>query len=72
MEFSFEYVGRGGFIDELCAFPEDRGKGIGPLAPELIERTALGARVIAHLEVSRDDFAALKLYPRAVITTGIS
>ena len=35
----------------------DRGKGVGPLALDFIERAALGAGIIAlHLEVSGDDF----------------
>jgi hypothetical protein len=34
----------------------DRGKGVGPLALDFIERAALGAGIIAlHLEVSGDD-----------------
>jgi hypothetical protein len=35
---------------------QDRGKGVGPLALDFIERAALGAGIIAlHLEVSGDD-----------------
>jgi GNAT superfamily N-acetyltransferase len=61
--FSFEYRGRDAFIDELYLRPEHRGKGIGRRTLQFVEHQAQKAGVNAlHLEVSRDNRAALQLY----------
>ncbi len=66
VSFSFEYRGCDAFIDELYVEPEFRGRGIGRRAMEFLEGAAreLGVNAV-HLEVSRDNDAALELYRRA-------
>lgn len=64
--FSFEYAGRGAFIDELYVVREHRRKGIGTQALVVVERFAResGLRTL-HLEVSRGNSGAVSLYRRA-------
>ena len=66
VSFSFEYRGRDAFVDELYVEQEFRGRGIGRRAMEFVEEVAreLGVNAV-HLEVSRDNDAALELYRRA-------
>jgi len=66
VSFSFEYRGRDAYVDELYVESEFRGRGIGRQAMEFVEAAARGLRVNAvHLEVSKDNDAALELYRRA-------
>lgn len=65
VSFSFEYRGRDAFIDELYVAEEHRGRGIGRSAMEFVEEAAHGLGVNAiHLEVSKENDAALELYRR--------
>ncbi len=62
---SIEYGGRDAFIDELYVRKSHRGRGIGTRALETAQEAAAGLRVNAlHLEVGRDNTAALRLYRR--------
>ena len=64
--YSFEYRGRDGFVDELYIEPEFRRKGLGRRAMEFVEARAREMGVNAlHLEVDRQNEAALELYHRA-------
>jgi len=64
--FSFEYGGRNAFIDEIYVVPEYRGRGIGSRALQFAETTARAGGIVAlHLEVSRNNSSAHKLYRRA-------
>ena len=65
VSFSFEYRGYDAFIDELYIAEEHRGQGIGRRTMDFVENVAreLGVNAM-HLEVSRDNEAALKLYQR--------
>lgn len=64
--FSFEYGGRNAFIDELYVVPEYRGRGIGWMALQFAEKAARTDGIVAlHLEVSRNNSSAHKLYLRA-------
>jgi ribosomal protein S18 acetylase RimI-like enzyme len=65
VSFSFEYRGRDAYIDELYIAEEHRGRGIGRRAMAYVEKMAreLGVNAM-HLEVSRDNTAALELYRR--------
>ena len=65
VSFSFEYRGCDAYIDELYIAEQCRGRGIGRRAMEFIEGIAreLGVNAV-HLEVSRDNRAALELYRR--------
>jgi ribosomal protein S18 acetylase RimI-like enzyme len=65
VSFSFEYRGCDAYIDELYIAEEHRGRGIGRRAMEFVETVAreLGVNAM-HLEVSRDNEAALELYRR--------
>ncbi|MGA2429967.1 MAG: GNAT family N-acetyltransferase [Candidatus Acidiferrum sp.] len=66
VSFSFEYRGYDAFIDELYIAEEHRGRGIGRRAMQFAEGAARDRGVNAmHLEVSRDNQAALELYRRA-------
>ena len=66
VSFSFEYRGCDAYIDELYIAEECRGRGIGRQAMEFAEGAARERGVNAmHLEVSRDNEAALELYRRA-------
>ena len=60
---SIEYGGRDAFIDELYIRSSHRGRGLGRRAVEVAEAAARKLRVRAiHLEVDRDNDAALGLY----------
>ena len=63
--FSFEYRGREAFIDELYVEQSHRRMGFGRRAMEFAaeQARALGVKVI-HLEVDRNNLAALELYRR--------
>lgn len=61
--FSFEYGGRNAFIDELYVAPEHRRLGIGSRALQFAEKTARAEGIVAlHLEISRNNIGAHKLY----------
>jgi ribosomal protein S18 acetylase RimI-like enzyme len=63
--YSLEFLGKDAFVDELYLLPEYRGKGLGKLAMAFLEEQCRALRVRAlHLEVSRDNQAALGLYRR--------
>jgi ribosomal protein S18 acetylase RimI-like enzyme len=65
VSFSFEYRGCDAYIDELYIAEECRGRGIGRRTMDFVEGIAreLGVNAM-HLEVSRDNRAALELYRR--------
>jgi GNAT superfamily N-acetyltransferase len=64
--YSFEYLGRDAFIDELYVEPAYRRQGIGRRAMQFIEERALGMGVNAiHLEVDDGNDPAEELYRRA-------
>jgi diamine N-acetyltransferase len=65
VSFSFEYRGYDAFIDELYIAEEHRRRGIGRQAMKFVERVASERSVNAlHLEVSRDNTAAVEFYRR--------
>jgi ribosomal protein S18 acetylase RimI-like enzyme len=61
--YSIEFGGRDGFIDEFYLIENFRGRGIGRavLQKVLAELKANDVRAL-HLEVSRDNHRAIKLY----------
>ena len=63
-DFSLEYRGKGGWIDEFFVLPGYRGKGIGAQAMNFVEQAArdLGVQVM-HLEVNHGN-PAIELYRR--------
>jgi ribosomal protein S18 acetylase RimI-like enzyme len=64
--FSFEYGGRNAFIDELYVIPKYRRRGIGRQSLQFAEKVARAEGIVAlHLEVSRNNSSAYKLYRRA-------
>ncbi|MCB9960079.1 MAG: GNAT family N-acetyltransferase [Rhodospirillaceae bacterium] len=67
--YSIEFGGRDAFLDELYLVDSARGRGIGR---RVIDRVAdlLAAQNVraVHLEVARDNAAALRLYGRAAFT----
>ncbi len=64
--WSVEFGGLDGIIDELYIRPGVRGRGIASEALNTLPRVLAGAGLRAmHLEVDRDNAAALKLYRRA-------
>ena len=66
VSFSFEYRGCDAYVDELYIAEEYRGRGIGRQAMAFAESAVRERGVNAmHLEVSRDNEAALELYRRA-------
>ena len=66
VSFSFEFRGLDAFIDELYVAESHRGQGIGRRAMAFVEEAARGLGINAiHLEVSKDNDAALELYRRA-------
>lgn len=79
--YSFEYLGRDAFLDELFISPDFRGKGIGNKAITFLEEEAQKLAVNAiHLEVESSNPNAQKLYrnrgfsgnKRALLTKRIS
>lgn len=64
--FSFEFRGTDAFVDELYVEPEYRRKGYARKAINFVEMQARKYGVNAlHLEVDRENEAALELYRRA-------
>jgi GNAT superfamily N-acetyltransferase len=63
-DYSFEYRGKGAWIDELFVQPSHRGQGLGTQLLDLAERASLelGAQFL-HLEVTRGN-SAIELYRR--------
>ena len=61
--YSFEYMGRDAFVDELYLKPTFRGRGIGRDTMEFVEKRAfeLGVKAL-HLEVEQGNDPGLKLY----------
>ena len=61
--FSIEYLGRDAFVDEFFLVDVWRGRGIGRQVLGIVQAEArrLGVRVL-HLEVTRGNTRALKLY----------
>jgi ribosomal protein S18 acetylase RimI-like enzyme len=64
--YSIEFAGRDAFIDEMFIVPEQRAKGIGKAALQLLrnEANALDIRAL-HLEVARTNERARRLYQSA-------
>ena len=64
--YSIEFAGRDAFIDEMFIVPQQRARGIGKAALQLLknEAAALGIRAL-HLEVARSNEAAKRLYRSA-------
>ena len=63
--FSVEFRGRNAFVDELFVDESFRGRGVGTRALSLIEAEARGFGIKAlHLEVTRPNVAAQRLYRR--------
>jgi GNAT superfamily N-acetyltransferase len=61
--YSLEWLGRDAFIDELYLREEYRGRGWGGKTMAFVEEAARDAGVRAlHLEVVRENAAALKIY----------
>jgi diamine N-acetyltransferase len=61
--YSLEWLGRDAFIDELYLREEYRGRGWGGKTMAFVEDSARDAGVRAlHLEVVRENAAALKIY----------
>ena len=61
--FSLEYGGRDAFVDEIYLRADYRGRGWGRRLLEFVEHEAkrCGVRAL-HLEVARENAAALELY----------
>lgn len=64
--YSLEYGGRDAFIDELFIARGFRGRGIGKQTLDFVaaEAKALGV-IVLHLEVTRSNDVAKRLYTRA-------
>jgi len=61
--FSFEYLGRDAFIDELFVKEEFRDKGIGTRAMSFVEQQAKLLQVkTIHLEVERHNVKGNRIY----------
>ena len=61
--YSLEWLGRDAFIDEFYLREEYRGRGWGRATMAFVEEAARAAGVRAlHLEVVRENAAALKIY----------
>ena len=64
--FSLEYQGRDAMLDELFLRETQRGRGIGTAVLRLLEAEARALAVHAiHLEVSKTNIAAARLYAAA-------
>jgi GNAT superfamily N-acetyltransferase len=63
--YSLEFHGRDAFVDELYLRAEHRGRGLGRLALEFVERACpdLGIQAL-HLEVDDDNDPARALYEK--------
>ena len=63
--YSLEWLGRDAFVDELYLREEYRGRGWGRATMAFLENAARDAGVRAlHLEVVRENAAALEMYRR--------
>src|SRR3984893_12665075 len=63
--YSLEWLGRDAFVDELCLLEGDRGRGWGRKTMECVEQEARSAGLrTLHLEVMRQNTAALEVYQR--------
>jgi ribosomal protein S18 acetylase RimI-like enzyme len=63
--YSLEWLGRDGFVDEFYLREEYRGRGWGRKTMAFVEEAAREAGIRAlHLEVVRQNLAALELYCR--------
>jgi ribosomal protein S18 acetylase RimI-like enzyme len=63
--YSLEWLGRDAFVDEFYLREEFRGRGWGRAAMAFLENAAREAGVRAlHLEVVRENAAALEIYRR--------
>lgn len=73
MSFSFEYLGKDAFIDELYLKPEHRGKGVGKQVLDIVfeEAKLLGICAI-HLEVERNNKGGRVLYEQKGFVGGES
>jgi len=61
--YSLEWLGRDAFVDELYLREEYRGRGWGRAAMAFVEDAARDAGIrTLHLEVVRENAAALKMY----------
>jgi ribosomal protein S18 acetylase RimI-like enzyme len=61
--YSLEWLGRDAFVDEFYLREEYRGRGWGRKTMEFVEKAARAADVrTLHLEVVRENSAALQLY----------
>lgn len=68
--YSIELGGRDAFVDELFLRPSHRGRGIGRAVIGRVAAEAAAAGVLAlHLEVSRDNERAKRLYGAAGFTS---
>jgi GNAT superfamily N-acetyltransferase len=60
--WSLEYHGRDAFVDEIFVSPSRRGRGLGRLSLEVLEKACRALEVKAlHLEVEREN-PAMELY----------
>jgi diamine N-acetyltransferase len=63
--YSLEWLGRDAFVDEFYLREEYRGRGWGRKTMEFVEQAALEAGIrTLHLEVVRQNVAALEVYRR--------
>ena len=63
--YSLEWLGRDAFVDEFYLREEYRGRGWGRATMAFVEEAARDAGVRAlHLEVVRENVAALKIYSK--------
>jgi ribosomal protein S18 acetylase RimI-like enzyme len=63
--FSLEFKGRNGLLDEFFLHEKWRGQGLGKQTLRLMQKEAkaMGMKAV-HLEVTRDNEKALKLYEK--------
>ena len=63
--YSLEWLGRDAFVDELYLLEEYRGRGWGRKTIQFVEEEARAAGIrTLHLEVVRQNTAALELYQK--------